>query len=100
MNLRDFNLIENKLGLQTREGKHHFAWFVHNGVTVARTMRSHGNNKHLPEHSIRKQLHLTADQFAELIGCQLQLDGYIKILVEQGLITEPKPQENSHGNLG
>jgi hypothetical protein len=92
MNIRDFNVIENKLGLQTRDGKHHFAWFVHNGVTVARTMRSHGHNKYLPENSIRKQLHLTAEQLAELIGCTLQLDGYIKILADKGLVAR---QESS-----
>jgi len=91
MNLRDFDIIENKLGLQTRDAKHHYAWFVHNGVTVARTMRSHGNNKFLPEHSIRKQLHLTSNQFTELIGCNLKLDGYIKILADKGLIAKPGP---------
>lgn len=90
MNLRDFGIIENKLGLQTHDGKHHFAWFVYNGVTIARTMRSHGNNKFLPEHSIRKQLHLTPGQFAELIGCTLKLDGYIKILGDKGLIAKPE----------
>lgn len=93
MDIRDFDTIERKLGLQTRDGKHHLAWFVYNGVTVARTMRSHGNNKYLPEHSIRKQLHLTSSQFAELIGCQLQLDGYITILAEQGIIAKPEPPE-------
>jgi hypothetical protein len=91
MNLRDFDIIENKLGLQTRDAKHHYAWFVYNGVTVARTMRSHGNNKFLPEHSIRKQLHLTSAQFAELIGCSLKLDGYIKILADKGIVADPEP---------
>lgn len=95
MNLREFNLIENKLGLQTHDGKHHFAWFVHNGVTVARTMRSHGNNKFIPEHKIRKQLHLTSDQFAELIGCHLKLDGYLRILADKGLIAQPEPPRNA-----
>jgi hypothetical protein len=92
MNLREFGIVENKLRLQTQEGKHHFAWFVHNGVTVARTMRSHGNNKFIPEHKIRKQLHLTADQLAELIGCHIQLDGYLKILADKGLIAKPESQ--------
>ena len=91
MNLREFNIIENKLGLHTRDAKHHYAWFVYNGVTVARTMRSHGNNKFLPEHSIRKQLHLTSEQFAELISCSLKLDGYIKILADKGLVAQSAP---------
>lgn len=98
MNLRDFGIIESKLGLQTRDAKHHYAWFVYNGVTVARTMRSHGNNKFLPEHSIRKQLHLTSSQFAELIGCTLQLDGYIRILAEKGLIAKPELPDSSEGS--
>jgi hypothetical protein len=89
MNLREFGIIETKLGLQTYEGKHHFAFFVHNGVTIARTMRSHGNNKYIPEHSIRKQLHLTPSELANLIGCTLKLDGYIKILADKGFISTP-----------
>jgi hypothetical protein len=95
MNIRDFGIIENKLGLQTRDAKHHYAWFVYNGVTVARTMRSHGNSKFLPEHSIRKQLHLNSGQFAELVGCTLKLDGYIKILADKGLIAKPESQTAS-----
>jgi hypothetical protein len=94
MNLREFGVIEKKLGLQSREGKHHFAWFVYNGVTVARTMRSHGNNKYLPEHLIRKQLYLTSDQLAKLIACHIQLDGYIKILADQGLIAAPETKSD------
>jgi hypothetical protein len=69
MNLRDFDKIERKLGMETRDSAHHHAWLVHNGVTVATTKRSHGNNKFLPEDLIRKQLHLNRDQFAGLISC-------------------------------
>ena len=36
-------------------------------------------------------MHLTADQFAELIDCHLQLDGYLTILAEKGLIAKPEP---------
>lgn len=91
MNLRDFERIETKLGLQTYDGKHHLAFFVYNGVTIARTMRSHGNSKYIPEHSIRKQLHLTSNEFSNLIGCTLNLEEYIKILAEKGFITKPEP---------
>jgi hypothetical protein len=98
MNLREFGIVEQKLGLQKHDGKHHFAWFVYNGVTVARTMRSHGNNKFVPEHKIRKQLHLDSSQFQELVGCHLKLDGYIQILADKGIIAKPespKPPEIS-----
>lgn len=94
MKVRDFTTIENKLGMETRESSHHHAWLVHNGVTVVRTKRSHGDKKFIPEHLIRKQLHLDSNQFAELIGCTLKLDGYIKILTEKGVIvTNPCPPQ-------
>jgi hypothetical protein len=92
MNLRDFDLIEKKLGLETRDTTHHHAWFVHNGVTVARTKRSHGNSKYLPADLIRKQLHVTKDVFAGLISCTVSKDDYIGILTAQGIIsTVPQP---------
>ena len=71
MNVRDFATIERKLGMETRDSSHHHAWFVQNGVTVATTKRSHGNNKFIPEDLIRKQLHLNRDQLAGLISCVL-----------------------------
>ena len=88
MNLRDFATIERKLGMETRDSSHHHAWFVHNGVTVATTKRSHGNNKFIPEDLIRKQLHLNRDQLARLISCILSKDDYVKILTEKGVIGE------------
>jgi hypothetical protein len=88
MNIRDFDKIERKLGMETRDSSHHHAWFVHNGVTVARTKRSHGNNKFIPEDLIRKQLHVNQDQFSGLISCVVSKDDYIKILTEKGVICE------------
>jgi hypothetical protein len=88
MNLRDFATIERKLGMETRDTSHHHAWFMHNGVTVATTKRSHGNNKFIPEDLIRKQLHLNRDQFDGLISCVVSKDDYIKILTEKGVIAE------------
>ena len=94
MNLRDFNTIERKLGMETRDSSHHHVWLVHNGVTVARTMRSHGNNKFIPEDRIRKQLHVDKDQFSGLISCVVSKDDYIKILTEKGVICEAaQPKE-------
>jgi hypothetical protein len=93
MNLRDFDKIERKLGMETRDSSHHHAWFVHNGVTVARTKRSHGNNKFVPEDQIRKQLHVNQDQFLGLISCAVSKEEYIKILIEKGIICETSKTE-------
>lgn len=95
MNLRDFATIERKLGMETRDSSHHHAWFVHNGVTVARTKRSHGNNKFIPEDLIRKQLHVNQEQFSGLVSCVVSKDEYIKILTEKGVISEPSQANQS-----
>jgi hypothetical protein len=90
MNIRDFDIIERKLGLETRDTTHHHAWLVHDGVTVARTKRSHGNSKFVPEQLIRKQLHMNQEQFANLISCHLDKEGYIQILITKGIIAPPR----------
>jgi hypothetical protein len=92
MKVRDFTAIERKLGMQTSESKHHHAWFVHEGVTVARTKRSHGDNKFIPEHLIRKQLYLDQAQFAGLQSCSVDKEAYVKILIDKGIIV-PKRSE-------
>jgi hypothetical protein len=89
MKVHEFDKIERKLGMETRDSSHHHAWFVHGGVTVARTKRSHGNNKFIPEHLIRKQLHVDQDQFAGLQSCTVSKDDYVKILTDKGVIQKP-----------
>ena len=86
MKVHDFDRVVNKLGMETSDSKHHHAWLVHNGVTVVRTKRSHGNSKFIPEDLIRKQLHVNKDQFAGLQSCTVSKDAYIQILVEQQVI--------------
>ena len=86
MKSHEFDRVIKKLGMETRDTTHYHAWLVHEGVTVVRTMRSHGNNKYLPEHMIRKQLHLSQEQFRELYSCTVSKDDYIKILMEKGII--------------
>ena len=90
MKVHDFDRVVNKLGMETSDSKHHHAWLVHNGVTVVRTKRSHGNSKFIPEDLIRKQLHVNKDQFAGLQSCTVSKDDYIQILVEQHVIG-PQP---------
>jgi DNA-binding XRE family transcriptional regulator len=91
MKVRDFDIIERKLGMESRDSTHHHVWLVHDGMTVVRTKRSHGNSKFLPEHLIRKQLHMDQEQFANLISCHLKKEQYIQILIEKGVIAKPQP---------
>ena len=86
MKVHEFDKVINKLGMETRDTTHHHAWLIHNGVTVVRTKRSHGNRKFIPENLIRKQLHVNKDQFAGLQSCTVSKDDYIKILIEQHVI--------------
>lgn len=88
MKVRDFDRVVSKLGMETRESTHHHAWLVHEGVTVVRTKRSHGHNKFIPEHLIRKQLHVDQAQFAGLQSCKVSKDDYIKILSDKGVIAK------------
>lgn len=90
MKVHEFDTIVKKLEMETRDTKDHHAWLVHNGITVARTKRSHGNNKYIPEDMIRKQLHVDKDQFAGLYKCSVDKPAYIKILIDKGIIAEEK----------
>lgn len=92
MKIRDFDIIERKLGLETRDSTHHHAWLVYEGSIVVRTKRSHGDNKFIPEHLIRKQLHVNQDEFAGLQSCSVSKDDYIKILIEKQVISPKKQQ--------
>ena len=58
MKPREFDKVVAKLGMDTRDTDHRHAWLVHEGVTVARTKRSHGKAKFVPEFAVRKQLHV------------------------------------------
>ena len=89
MKVRDFDKIVSKLGMETRDSSHHHAWLVHEGVTVVRTKRSHGNNKFIPEHLIRKQLHVDQEQFTGLHSCTISKDDYLKILIAKQIIASP-----------
>jgi hypothetical protein len=86
MNVRDFDRVVNKLDMETKDSKHHHAWFVYEGVTVARTKRSHGNNKFIPEDKIRKQLHVDQQQFVGLQSCTVSKAEYVQILIDKGII--------------
>lgn len=91
MKVRDFDKVVNKIGMETSDSKHHHAWLVYEGVTVARTKRSHGDNKFIPEHLIRKQLHVNQEQFAGLHSCSVSKEDYIKILIGKQIIIPKNP---------
>jgi hypothetical protein len=95
MKVHDFDKVVNKLGMETRDSTHHHAWLVYNGVTVVRTKRSHGGNKFIPEHLIRKQLHLDQEQFVGLQSCTVSKEEYVQILTVKGVISKEvsKPTE-------
>jgi len=86
MKAHEFETIVKKLHMETRDSKHRIAYFVHNGVRIVKTMRSHGNSKFIPEHLIRKQLHLDQAQFVGLYSCSINEPEYIEILKSKGVI--------------
>ena len=92
MKVHEFEKIVTKLGMETRNSSDRLAWLVHNGVTVVRTRRSHGNSKYIPEHLIRQQLKVNESQFSGLISCSVSKDDYIRILTEKGVISS-KPTD-------
>jgi hypothetical protein len=87
MKVHEFERVVKKLGMATRNSSDRLAWLVHDGLTVVRTRRSHGNNKYLPENQIRQQLKVNESQFAGLISCSVSKDDYIKILTDKGIIS-------------
>src|ERR1017187_6774820 len=95
MKVHEFETIVNKLHMETRDSKHRIAYFVHNGTRIVKTMRSHGKGKFIPEHLIRKQLHLDQDQFTGLYSCSIGEPEYIEILTKKGVIVEEKKQTDA-----
>jgi hypothetical protein len=96
MKVHEFDRLEAKLKLKTRNAGDRLAWFEYGGQVIVRTKRSHGN-KDLPGHLIRQQLKVNEKQFSGLISCTLSVDDYISILREKGLIrvADKLPDESS-----
>jgi hypothetical protein len=90
MKVHEFTRLESKLKLKTRNAGDRLAWFEYGGKIITRTKRSHGN-KDLPANLIRQQLKVNEQQFSGLISCVLQLEDYVKILQEKGLIETEGP---------
>lgn len=76
----EFDRIQKKLNLQTRNTGDKIAWFYHEGKKILRTKRSHGRGDLPAAHMIRQQLKVNEDQFRGLIDCSVELKDYIEIL--------------------
>ena len=85
MKVHEFDRLESKLKLKTRNSGDRLAWFEYGGKVIVRTKRSHGN-KDLPENLIRQQLKVNERQFSSLISCDVSLDDYVEILKQKRLI--------------
>ena len=60
------------------------------------------DNKFIPEHLIRKQLHVDQEQFAGLHSCTVSKEAYIKTLIDKRIIIPNKqmhPQRNAAQSL-
>ncbi len=97
MKVHEFERIVTKLGMETRNSSDRLAWLVHEGVTVVRTRRSHGNSKYMPEHQIRQQLKVNESQLAGLISCDVSKPDYIQILIDRGVISLKSPKKERPG---
>ena len=87
LSAREFDLLVNKLGYQTRAGDHLFAWLEVEGKVVARIRRSWKSSGDLPmQHSIRQQMKLSDRQLRDAIACTLGQGDYLTLLREKGVI--------------
>ena len=85
MKAHEFDRIVGKFNMKTRRTHHLLAWFEHDGRTIARTRRSHGNKEPV-DRTIAKQLKLTLEQLKAAVDCSLGHEGYIAVLKDQGEI--------------
>ena len=85
---RDFDLLISKFGFQTRDSGDLLAWFEHDGRVVVRTKRSHTpRSRDLPfQHSIRQQMKLNQEELRQALRCDIDRDGYVKLLRRKGVI--------------
>jgi hypothetical protein len=91
---RDVEAIFAKLEMEVRSTHHVIGWFTYKGKKVLKARFSLGKGD-IPEkiaHKLRGQLKLNLDDFIVLRDCPLDRDGYIAILKDKGLISEPAPE--------
>lgn len=78
------SVCENKLNIKFRKGKEFNGWFCINGKKTHRiTVQKKKKSKEIATKtysSMANQLKLNTDEFNELIGCNITLEGYKDIL--------------------
>lgn len=76
-----------KKGFKKEPGDHHYFFlYVNNQRTSIQTHTSH-NGQDISKHlfsQMRKQVHLSVDEFTDLIECPLTKEKYIEILKKNG----------------
>ena len=85
---RDFDLLINKFGFQTRDSGDLLAWFEHDGKVIVRTKRSHTpRSRNLPfQHNIRQQMKLNEEELRQALRCDIDRDGYVDLLRRKGVL--------------
>ena len=85
MKVHEFEILVRKLELRTRNSADRLAFFEHEGRVITRTRRSHGRGD-LPGHLIRQQLKLSEEELAGIIGCSLDRNDYVAILLKKRIL--------------
>lgn len=86
LSAREFDLLVNKLGYETRNSAHLLAWLEVDGKIVARTRRSRKAGDLPMSHSIRQQMKMSETQMREAVACALGRDAYLDILRDKGVL--------------
>lgn len=76
------NVLETKLRMEIRSGKHNTCWYYLDGKKALRTTIPHGRQpfKSGTQRAIMRQLLLTPTQFDDLIQCPLTSEQYERIV--------------------
>jgi hypothetical protein len=82
----EFDRIERKLRLESRNAKDRICFFVYGGKRVLFTKRSHARGELPTADMIRQQLKLSDSQFRGLINCPFDYDDYVAHLRSRAII--------------
>ena len=83
---QELDKVYRKLRIDFRNTKHRIGWLIHEGRKILMLSRSHGKGDVHIADRIRSQVHLSVDQFSDLVKCPLAREGYIEILKDKGII--------------
>ncbi|KFZ44932.1 hypothetical protein KD27_02555 [Smithella sp. D17] len=79
---------ENKLSIKFRNTKECNGWVIFNNVKLSRVTVPLGRKPIPPKtyKNMANQLHLTVDEFDDLLECPLTADKYFKLLRGRGVV--------------